>query len=140
MKMKRRRGKCATVPSVIIPTTLDVAPEPHEVELAWILARHYQTIVEFLKPIKGYRIKTADIVMVGLIWEFKSPKGNSKKHTIKDQFNRAKGKKRHLVIDGRRTKLEDDLIKERILFELKTHKSVQKLIFVTKSGEVVEIK
>jgi hypothetical protein len=55
---------------VIIPLSLDVPPEEHEIELAWILARHYQVTVEFLKPIKGYQVKTADVVMNGLIWEF----------------------------------------------------------------------
>jgi hypothetical protein len=38
---------------VIIPSGLTNPPEPHEISAAWILARHYNTIVEFLRPIKG---------------------------------------------------------------------------------------
>ena len=33
-------------------------PEVREVEVAQILAEHYQTIVEFLLPIDGYKVKT----------------------------------------------------------------------------------
>jgi hypothetical protein len=126
--------------AVIIPNNSDILPEPHEVTVAWILARHYNCLVEFLKPINSYKIKTPDFVMNGVLWEIKSPKGNSKKHTIKDQFKNAKGKMHHLVMDGHRTALDDSFIENKIRFELQTHRSVKKLIFIKKNDEVIEIK
>ena len=59
---------------VIIPPNLDNPPESHEVELAWILARHYGQSIEFLKPIDDYKRTTPDFVMSGkkvleLIWK-----------------------------------------------------------------------
>jgi hypothetical protein len=125
---------------IVIPNNLTPPPEDHEIKIARILAEHYNCIVEFLKPINSYKIKTPDFVMNGLLWEIKSPIGNSKKHTIKDQFKNAKGKMHHLVIDGSRTKLSDDFIEGRIRFELNTHRSVKKMLFIKKSGEVIEVK
>jgi hypothetical protein len=126
--------------NVKIPDALTAKPQPHEVEITWIVARHFKTTVEFLQPIDGYMVKTPDFVMNGKLFEIKSPKGNSKKHTIKDQFNRAKGKKRHMIIDARRTNLDDDFIMGRIAFELKTHRSVRSLLFITKAEQVVVMK
>jgi hypothetical protein len=54
---------------VLLPADSPQLPEPHEVEVAWILARHFVTVVELLRPIEGYKVKTADLVMNGLIWE-----------------------------------------------------------------------
>lgn len=126
--------------NVIIPYNMNVEPEPHEIEVAWIMANNYNCVVEFLKPINSYKIKTADFVMNGLLWELKSPTGNSKRHTIEDQFSKAKGKKQNLIIDGRRTKLDDVLVMQKIKFELEKHRSIRKLIYITKTSLVLEIK
>ncbi|MDR0854387.1 MAG: hypothetical protein LBN34_08450 [Clostridiales Family XIII bacterium] len=125
---------------VIIPKNLNAPPEQHEIEVAWIFAFHYNCRVEFLKPNEGYKIKTADFIMNGMMWEIKSPKGNSREHTIKRQFRNAKGKNQYLIIDGRRTKLDDKFIIGRIRFELELHPSVRKLIFIAKDKKVLAMK
>jgi hypothetical protein len=125
---------------IVVPFDIKPYPEPHEIEVARILSEHYNCAVNFLKPIDCYKVKTADIVMMGNIWEIKSPTGNSRKNTIKGQFSKAKGKKHHLIIDGRRTKLPDEFVIDRITFELTVHKSVKKLLYVTKEKIVLEIK
>jgi len=129
--------------NVIIPSDMIVAPEIHEIQVAWILARHNNCIIEFLKPINSYKTKTADFVMNGLIWELtelKSPTGSSKKHTIKRQFFKAKGKRQNLIIDRRRTKLEDGFLLSKISYELKQHRSIRKLLYITKNEKIGEIK
>lgn len=68
--------------NVIIPNTIKPYPEKHEVEVAWIVAKHFKFVVEFLQPRIGYRMKTPDIVMNGVMWEIKSPTGFSKKYTV----------------------------------------------------------
>jgi len=60
-------------PEVLVSESIKPRPEVHEIEVAWILARHYCCIVEFLQPSAGYKMKTPDIVMNGLMWEIKSP-------------------------------------------------------------------
>jgi len=125
---------------IIIPNNYKPQPEKHEIEVALIISSHFKCIIEFIQPLGGYKIKTADFIMNGQMWEIKSPQGKSKEHTIKDQFKKAKGKNHYMVIDGRRTKLDDDLIISKINFELTKHKGIKKLLFISKSEKVVEIK
>ena len=125
---------------VIVSNNLNPQPEPHEVEVARIIARYYNCSIEFIQPLGGYKIKTADFIMNSQMWEIKSPQGNSKEHTIKDQFQKAKGKNHFMIIDGRRSPLEDELITKKIYFELTKHKGVKKLLFIAKSEKVIEIK
>jgi hypothetical protein len=125
---------------VIIPAGHPNPPETHEVDAAWVLARHYSTVVEFLIPVDDYMRKTPDIVMLGVEWEIKSPKGNSRRNTIKDQFMNAHGKSHHLVIDGGRTPLDDVFILGKIHYELSNHRRIKKLLFITKERKVLEIK
>ena len=124
--------------NVIIPTDLVNPIESHEIEAAWILARHYNVIVEFLKPIDGYKVKTADFVMDGIIWELKSPIGKSK-NTIEYTLRRAGKQSRFLVFDGRRAQLSDEFMVQKIHYELSKRRSIKKVIFINKNQEVLEI-
>jgi len=126
-------------PEVIIPENHPNPPEEHEVEAAWILARHFNAKVDFLIPIDGYGIKTADIVLNGIIWEMKSPKGNSK-NTVSNLF-RAISRKRapHTVFDARRTKLKDAGIINKVRHEIGQRKSIKKVLFIGKDESVIEI-
>ena len=124
--------------NVIIPTDLVDPIESHEIEAAWILARHYNVIVEFLKPIDGYKVKTADFVMDGIIWELKSPIGKSK-NTIEYALRRAGKQSRFLVFDGRRALLSDEFMVQKIHYELSKRRSIKKVIFINKNQEVLEI-
>ena len=124
---------------VIIPTNHPNHPEPHEVDVAFILARHYRCTVEFLVPVDDYMRKTADLKMLGVTWEVKSPTGNSKS-TIGAQFRRASRQSNNIVLDTRRTKLNYDKIKKQIIIETKQRTSINKVILINKSGKVVEIK
>jgi hypothetical protein len=127
-------------PDVIISDNHPNPPEDHEVEAAWILARHFNAVVEFLIPIGGYKTKTHDIVIEGLIWEMKAPKGDSKT-TVGNQFKRSsKQRARHIVFDARRTCLKDEEIKVKIRYEMRRRKSVKRVLFISKSRSVVEIK
>jgi hypothetical protein len=70
----------------------------------------------------------------------KSPIGNSRKHTVKGQFDRAnKQLTRHLVFDGRRTTLPDDYLIRTIERELKIRSRIKRVLFITKNAEVLEI-
>jgi hypothetical protein len=122
----------------IIPAGHPNPPEPHEVAIAWILARHYGCSVEFLIPVDDYKRKTADIVMFHLEWEIKSPTGKSK-NTIGYQFKRAAKQSKYIVFDGRRTSLNDIEIEKGIQLEMAKRPSIKRLIFITKLTEVLEI-
>jgi len=123
---------------VVLPADSSVPPELHEIEAAWILARHFNTVVEFLRPVEGYKVKTADLVMNGLIWELKSPTGKGRT-TVSNQFKRASKQSSHVIFDARRVQLDEDEVLRQVHRELQTRKSVKVVLFITKAGKVMEI-
>jgi hypothetical protein len=108
------------------------------VAVAWVLANYYRCTIEFLQPIASYKTKTPDIVMNGIMWEIKSPTGNSQKSTVEYQFKGLK-QSRNLIIDGRRTKLNDTFIKAQIALEITRHSRVGRILFITKADEIIEL-
>ena len=125
---------------VIVPIQHPNPPEPHEIEVAHILAKHYNCTVEFLIPIDDYKRKTPDIVMLGRPWEIKSPTGDSRKYMVKYQFARAsKQHARSLIFDGRRTKLPDDFLLEQVRKELAIRRRTREVIYITKSSKIIEL-
>jgi len=123
---------------VVIPANHPNPPEPHEVDAAHLLANHYKCTVSFLVPIDDFKRKTADIVMLGSIWEIKSPIGSSK-HTISNQFKVASRQARNIILDTRRTSLTDEQIEKSAINELKIRTRTKKLIIINKLDKIVEI-
>ena len=136
--MKKKKGKQQNPGMVIIPVDHPNPPEPHEVAAAMILARHFRCAVEFLVPIDDYKRKTADIEMLGVQWEIKSPIGTSKS-TIGNQFSVASKQSRNIVIDTRRTALEYENIEKKILIEVRKRPNTKRVILIDKFEKVVEI-
>ena len=71
--MRKKKGKQLNPGQVIIPASHPNPPSPNEVDIALVLSRHYETIVEFIIPVDDYRRKSADIIMLGVEWEIKCP-------------------------------------------------------------------
>ena len=131
-KNKKNRSK------VVIPLGHPNPPEQHEIDAAFILARHYNTKVEFIIPIYDYMRKSADIIMSGVEWEMKSPTGASKA-TIENQFRRASKQSKNIVIDTRRTKLDDSEIEKAIIREMKKPSAIKRIILINKLGKIVAL-
>jgi hypothetical protein len=136
--MTKRKGKKENPGKVVIPAGHPNPPEPHEIEIAWILARHFFSTVEFLIPLDDYKRKTADFTMDKTDWEIKSPQGNSKS-TVHHQMGRASKQSKYIVFDGRRTSLADEILLNRIHAEWEERRSIKRVIFITKSSKVLEI-
>ena len=136
--MSKKKDRKLNLGQVIIPLGHPNPPEPHELDAAFILARHFRCTVEFLVPIDDYKRKTADIVMFGTQWEMKSPTGASKA-TIENQFRRASKQSKNIIVDTRRTTLEDKEIEKSIVRETKKHSAIKKVILINKSEKVVEM-
>jgi len=124
---------------VIIPADHPNPPEPHEVDVAFILARHYQDTVEFLIPIDDYKRKSADIIMLGVEWEIKCPHGTSKS-TIGNQFRFASKQSKNIIVDTRLTRLDYMSIENSVLYEIKKRPTIKKVILIDKHKNVIEIK
>jgi hypothetical protein len=123
---------------VIISPSIKPPPEEHEVSAAWILARHYNCAIEFLKPLGGYKMHTPDFVMMALEWELKSPLGG-KRRTIRNNLDLAKEQSPNIVIDTRRTKLEDDWIEADLRRQINIKKRIYRIIMIGKDESVIEI-
>jgi len=137
--MRKKKGKQLNPGQVIIPVGHPNPPEPHEMDAAMILVRHYQATIEFLAPVDDFKRKTADVKMLGVIWEIKCPKGASKS-TIGTQFSRASRQSKNIVLDTRRTKLEYERIEKKVILEVKQRIALNKVILINKSGKVIEMK
>jgi hypothetical protein len=131
--MKKDNAKVVISPGIVPP------PEPHEVSAAWILARHYNCIIEFLKPLDGYKRKTPDFVMRAVAWEMKAPKGNAQR-TIRNNLDQAKEQSPNIVIDTRATVLPDKWVEAELRRQVTAKKRIRRLIMVTKDEKVVEIR
>jgi hypothetical protein len=136
--MGKKKSKNLKLGTVIIPVSHPNPPEPHEVDVAYILARHYQVTVEFLIPVDDYKRKSADIVMLGVDWEIKCPHGASKS-TIGNQIRFASKQSKNIVIDTRLTKLDFETIKKRVQFEINKRPAIKKVILIDKFEKVIEI-
>ena len=108
-------------------------------DTALLLAQHYRSTVEFIIPIDDYKRKSADIVMLGVEWEIKCPHGASKS-TIGNQFQFASKQSKNIVLDTRRTTLDDEDVKKRVRIEIMKRPSIKRVLLIDKSLKVVEIK
>ncbi len=79
-----------------------------------------------------------DIIMDGLKWEIKAPKGEGK-WVIKNTLQKAKHQSENIIIDLRRIKLPQ----EKCLSELNNHfklaKRIKRMKIITKSGKLLEL-
>ena len=123
---------------VIVSPNIIPEPDDHEIAAAWILARHFNCKITFIKPLGGYKIKTPDIVMNNLEWEIKSPRGN-KKRTIRNNLDLAKEQSPNIIIDTRRTNLADNWIEAELNKQLHIKKGIFKIIMISKDETVIEI-
>ena len=130
--MKKKNEK------VIIPPNLGKPPEENEIQIAQIIAEHYNARVEFLCPVDDYKRKTPDIMFNGQLWEMKSPKGKSR-NTIGRQMKRALKQSKNIIVDGRRSLLTDVAMETELRRQCKERHSIKKLIFVSKKQIVIEI-
>jgi len=122
---------------LIIPTGIRPRPTEDEQKVAKNLAEYFKSNVEFVK--RGTST-TPDIKIGNIYWEIKSPRGNGK-FTISDNIRSAKHQSPNIVINLSRTKLTTKRAESRIKIFLKNSSTgVKRLILVTKSSKVIDIK
>lgn len=127
---QRKPGK------TIIP--FGVFPELHELETAAVfLEQGYD--VEFVVPSRTKGSKTPDVKMDGILWEIKSPTGHGKK-TVEKQLQRAGKQSKNIILDGRRSKLEDDMFVKELHKKFALVRSIKRIIFIRKNKQVVDFR
>jgi len=137
--MSKKKHKQHNPGQVIFPVNHQNPPQQHEIDVAYILASHYRTTVEFLIPLDDYKRKSADIKMLGVLWEIKSPSGDSKS-TIGNQFRNASRQSGYMILDARRTKMDMDIVERKVQIEASKRTKLKRIILIDKFEKVIEIK
>lgn len=128
--MLRKSGK------VIIPA--NVSLWDHELKSAQALALHGY-VVEFVEVSNGHRIKTADVVIDGVLYEIKSPK-TDKLSAVERNLKRATKQSGNIIIDSRQmSKLRDVTIQKFLMQKLKQQKTIKQILFINRKHEVIDI-
>ena len=127
---KHRLGK------TIIP--FGVFPEKHELETAAVfLAKGFD--VEFIIPSRTKGSKTPDVMIEGVLWEMKCPTGNGKK-TVEKQLQRAGKQSKNIIIDSRRTSLDDGSIQNELQKKFALVRSIKRIMLVKKNGVIIDLR
>lgn len=129
--MKTRIG------TISIPGDADIWP--HEYQTAVALARAGYDVA-FIAKSNAEHERTPDVLIDGERWELKAPKASNAR-AIDRNLRRALRQSPRIVIDSRRMKDLPDAVVER---ELRKHardmRSIQRLLFVNRSKEVIDMK
>ena len=111
---------------------LNIPPERHELETAKFFSAMGKNVI-FLKPSSIPNTHTPDIIMDGLEWEMKCPKGCAKS-TIEDNIKKAVKQSRYVIFDLRLTKLSEKDCIVKLEKEFIARKNLKKLYVITKDG------
>ncbi len=115
----------------------DTSPEEHELDAVNTLielGRH----ITFIAPTRIEGRKSPDIEMNGTEWEIKTPMGNSKT-TIFNAMKRGAKQSKLLIIDLRKTKISDQKAIHDIKMSISKTRSIQRVIVINKSSDIIDI-
>ena len=114
----------------------NVSTEPHEDSTILYLTQ-FGLNIELVKPANTYKTKSADVFMLGAIWEIKSPT-TSNKATIKADFRKAKSQSNRIIFDLRRVKKNANDVEKQIIKIFQGRGRVRRLIIIEKDGKVLD--
>ena len=110
---------------------------PHELHTATALANAGYDI-RFIPENKT--MGSADAYVNNTVFEFKAPEGSSAKSIQRNIVRAINHQSANIVIDSfRMKKIRDSSIQSFLISRLKKGKGIKRLLFVTKSGKVVDI-
>jgi hypothetical protein len=112
---------------------------PHEMSSAKALARSGYN-VEFIPESKRHGEKQADCYLDGVLWEMKAPRGATL-DVVERNLRRAAKQSRNVIFDSRRIKkIPDVAIARELATQLKHIKKIDKIIFINRHAETIDIK
>jgi hypothetical protein len=117
---------------VIIPSDINPLPEKHEVSAAQIISNYLKSDAEF---IARNNYKSPDIKIGGVLWEIKSPTGIGKRN-IERQLQLAMKQSDNIVFDSRRSKIHIAKIRNKLIYQANPTKRLERLLLITKLGDV----
>ena len=113
--------------------------QPHEeatVEFLLNLGKN----IELIPPSNTPHNKNGDIFMDSLIWEVKSPVGDSTRMTIDRILHKAARQSENIIIDLRRTKLLDQQALSYIEKRFNLSRRIRRILVITKQERLIDFK
>lgn len=121
---------------IIIEAELTDSPKSHEFAAAIIIAKYFRSDVIFMRPAN---FKTPDFDVNGVKWELKSPMGSSAR-TIENNMRAARKQSKNPIIDLSRINIHQQRALSRINFFLTKSNQFKRVLAITKTKKVVEIR
>ena len=122
--------------NVIVKTLPQDGPHDFEMSAALLVAEYFKTNVIFLRP---YSLSSPDLKIKGVIWELKSPIGNSK-NTIYNNIKTARKQSINIIIDLRRCRLNEHKAFANIRYAYKKRKRQRgTYLIIKKSGKILDV-
>ena len=95
--------------------------------------------IELIPPSRSPGSRQPDFIMNGLPWEMKSPISNGAR-TIEHAVRSASKQSENIIIDLRRSKIDDERAIAQIKFHASKRTNIRRLIVITKKGAHIDIK
>ncbi len=114
---------------------LNIPPEKHELETAKFFSSMGKDIV-FIRPSNIPGIHTPDIIMDGVEWEIKCPKGSGKR-TIERIIQKAENQSHNIILDLRWVKIPEKQCISQITANFNTKKKIKRIYIVTKRLQLI---
>ena len=93
--------------------------------------------VELIRPTRTQKIKNPDALIMGTIWEVKTPT-SCNKTTIKNRFREAADQATHIVFDLRNIRKHSDDVKKQLINLFMEEGLVHRMIIIEKSGKALD--
>ena len=110
--------------------------EEHEYQtVKFFLEQGYD--IELIPPSKIKHLQMPDLIMQGVPWEMKSPKGDGK-YTIKNVVQNASHQSENIIIDLRRCHIPEEKTIKEISRYFEKSKRIRRIKIITKSCETLD--
>lgn len=126
--------KCGTIDI----SQLKTPPEKSEFETARYFAERGKNIV-FIRPSSIPYQHSPDILMDGIEWEIKCPKGKSKR-TIENNMRKALSQSSFVIFDLRYIRLSEKPCITQLKAQFYSRSKLNRLLIIKKNNELIELK
>lgn len=114
-----------------------VVPKPNE-EFTFKYLILYGFNIEIIRPSSTEKMKNPDILIMGTIWEVKTPISN-KKNTIRNRFREASDQADKIIFDLRKIKTNVDDVEKWLIGMFEKRGRVRRMIIIEKSGRTIDV-
>jgi hypothetical protein len=117
----------------------DVILEKHELRTVVFLSEKCGYNIELLPPSQRKGDKTPDMIMNGLKWEMKAPRGKGR-WLIENTLQKSVKQSPNVIIDLTRIKIKQERCLPEIEKQFARSRGLKQLVVITKSRRIIDLK